>query len=73
MDTVSVPVFLGALATVVVIFGCLGLIQWQRSQRQMRAQVRGIMAEYMPLDENNKVGTVGLADDDEEEDGVELS
>jgi hypothetical protein len=31
------------------------------------------MAEYMPLDENNKVGTVGLADDDEEEDGVELS
>jgi hypothetical protein len=76
MDTVSVPVFLGALGTVVVIFGCLGLIQWQRSQRQMRAQVRGIMAEYMPLDENNKVGTVGLAEDDDDgegEDNVELS
>jgi hypothetical protein len=74
MDTVSTPVFVGALLSVVIIFSCIGLIQWQRSQRQMRAQVRGILAEYMPLDKNNKVGTVGLADDDDgEEDGVELS
>jgi len=47
---VSVPVFVSALGGVVLFFGCVGLIQWQRSQRQMREQVRGIVAEYMPLD-----------------------
>lgn len=48
--SVSVPVFVSALGGVVLFFGCVGLIQWQRSQRQMREQVRGIVAEYMPLD-----------------------
>jgi len=43
-DIVSFPVFMGTLAGVVVCFGLLGIIQWQRAQRQMRAQVRGIMA-----------------------------
>ena len=62
MDTVSTPVFVGTLGAVVFCFSCMGLIQWQRSQRQMRAQVRGILAEYMPLDENNKVEAVGLDD-----------
>lgn len=57
---VSVPVFAASMAAIVVIFGCIGVIQWQRSQRQMRAQVRGILAEYMPLDENNKVETAGF-------------
>jgi hypothetical protein len=63
MDAVSVPVFLGTLMAVTICFGCLGLIQWQRSQRQMRAQVRGILAEYMPIDANKEVQTVG--DEDE--------
>lgn len=73
-NSVSVPVFAASLAGVVVCFGFMGLIQWQRSQRQMRAQVRGIMAEYMPLDENNKVDQVGIPDDeDHDEDGVELN
>jgi hypothetical protein len=73
MDAVSMPVFLGSLVAVIIVFGFLGLIQWQRSQRQMRSQVRGIMAEYMPLDENNKVESVGFAEDDDDEDGVQLS
>lgn len=63
---VSVPVFAGSMAAIVVLFGCIGVIQWQRSQRQMRAQVRGILAEYMPLDENNKVESAGLAQDEED-------
>eukprot|EP00545_Synedropsis_sp_CCMP1620_P002657 CAMPEP_0119012718 /NCGR_PEP_ID=MMETSP1176-20130426/7339_1 /TAXON_ID=265551 /ORGANISM="Synedropsis recta cf, Strain CCMP1620" /LENGTH=512 /DNA_ID=CAMNT_0006965731 /DNA_START=27 /DNA_END=1565 /DNA_ORIENTATION=+ len=58
--SVSTPVFATSLAAVVFCFGCLGLVQWQRSQRQMREQVRGIMAEYMPLDENNKVESAGI-------------
>jgi hypothetical protein len=65
MDAVSVPVFLGTLMAVTLCFGCLGLIQWQRSQRQMRAQVRGILAEYMPIDANKEVQTVGDEDEDE--------
>jgi hypothetical protein len=74
MDAVSMPVFTGSLLAVIIIFSCLGLIQWQRSQRQMRSQVRGIMAEYMPLDENSKVESVGFGeDDDEDHDGVQLS
>jgi hypothetical protein len=64
MDAVSVPVFLGTLLGVTICFGCLGLIQWQRSQRQMRSQVRGILAEYMPIDANKQVQTVGDEDDD---------
>lgn len=74
-NSVSVPMFAASMAAVVVCFSVLGLIQWQRSQRQMRAQVRGILAEYMPLDENNKVQTVGISEseDDADEDGVELS
>jgi hypothetical protein len=64
---VSVPVFAGSLAAIVICFGCLGLIQWQRSQRQMRDQVRGIMAEYMPLDENSKVESAGIPMDDDDD------
>jgi hypothetical protein len=63
---VSPALYAGSLLAVVVVFGCIGLIQYQRSQRQMREQVRGILAEYMPLDENNKVEAVGIH---EEEDG----
>jgi hypothetical protein len=66
LDTVSVPVFMGTLVGVVLCFGLLGIIQYQRAQRQMRAQVRGIMAEYMPIDANTKVESVGITDDDDE-------
>jgi hypothetical protein len=72
-DTVSFPVFMGTLAGVVICFGLLGIIQWQRAQRQMRAQVRGIMAEYMPIDANNKAETVGIPSDDDDDFGVEIS
>jgi hypothetical protein len=74
-NSVSMSVFAGSLAGVVACFGLLGLIQWQRSQRQMRSQVRGIMAEYMPLDKTNNVESVGFDNDadDHDEDRVELS
>lgn len=67
-NTVSVQVFAASLLAVVIIFSCVGMIQWQRSQRQMRAQVRGILAEYMPIDENKGAETVGLAEDEDDDD-----
>lgn len=72
-DTVSMPVFMGTLLGVVICFGLLGIIQWQRSQRQMRSQVRGIMAEYMPIDMNTKVESIGIPTDDDDDLGVEIS
>jgi len=72
-DTVSFPVFMGTLAGIVLCFGCLGIVQWQRSQRQMRSQVRGIMAEYMPIDKDTMVESVGLPTDDDDELNIEIS
>jgi hypothetical protein len=51
---VSIPAFAGSLALVSVIFAVVGMIQYRRQQLHMRNQVRGILAEYMPLDENQK-------------------
>jgi hypothetical protein len=74
MDTVSFPVFVGTLAGVILCFGIGGIVQWQRSQRQMRTQVRGIMAEYMPIDSKTTVESVGIPDDDDYDDlHVEIS
>jgi hypothetical protein len=64
-NAVSLPVFAASLLGVVLCFGLLAIVQWQRSQRQMRAQVRGIMAEYMPLDKNQTVSTVGFQEEDD--------
>jgi hypothetical protein len=56
---VSMPIFIASLGGVVLLFACIGFVQWRRSQAQMRDQVRGILAQYMPLDENSKAETVG--------------
>jgi len=66
--SVSVPLFGVSLLVIVFFFGCIGAIQYQRSQNQMREQVKGIMAEYMPLDKKsaNLDTSVGLEDTDGE-------
>ena len=61
-SSVSVSLFAASLSVLVVLFGCIGLVQWQRSQRQMREQVLGIVAEYMPLDMKGE--SVGIALDE---------
>jgi len=63
--SVSVPIFAAALLSMFLCFCCVGLIQWQRSQRHMREQVKGILAEYMPLDDMNKIDSATDADDGE--------
>lgn len=38
------------------IVGSIGFVYWRRSQRQMREQVRSILAEYMPLEDQSMPG-----------------
>ncbi len=47
---VSHAVFIGTMVGMSVLFAVVLLIQYRRSKRQIRQQVRGIIAEYMPLD-----------------------
>jgi len=65
---VPLPWFAGVLTGVVVLFSCIGFIHYRRQQRYMRDQVRGILAEYMPMDENQKQTdtSVGIEDTDNE-------
>lgn len=73
LNAVSFPVFAGTLLGVILCFGIVGIAQWQRSQRQMRTQIRGIMAEYMPLDEKATVDSVGIPMDDDDDVRIEMS
>lgn len=70
---VSFSVFAGSLAGVVLCFGVLGYVQYQRSQRQMRHQIRGIMAEYMPIDKSATVEAIGIPTDDDDDLNIEIS
>lgn len=38
------------LLTVCCIFGAVGYLHWKKTREEMRDQVRGILAEYMPLE-----------------------
>jgi len=65
---VSLSIFASSLAGIAAFFGVLAFIQHKRSQSMMRGQVKGIMAEYMPLDKQG-LGCADTAieqDDDEQ-------
>jgi hypothetical protein len=65
---ISIPAFVVSLALVSVVLTLVGMIQYRRQQRHMHDQVRGILAEYMPLDENQKHPndtSMGISDDAE--------
>lgn len=51
-ESVSQTSFLGSLLGLSAFFGVIIFVQYTRTQRKIRDQVRGIVAEYMPLDEN---------------------
>mmetsp|Transcript_16742 Transcript_16742/g.23269 ORF Transcript_16742/g.23269 Transcript_16742/m.23269 type:complete len:513 (+) Transcript_16742:62-1600(+) len=64
---VSSGVFAASMLILVLLFLCLGAIQYKRQQSSMQSEVRGILAQYMPLDKtNNKVQSA--VDDDDEDD-----
>jgi len=67
-EGVSKITFGGGLAGVVVFFGILALIQHVRSKGAMRSQVKGILAEYMPLGKEASGGINTSITDDEDED-----
>lgn len=47
---VSKKVFALSLLSVCVVFGAAGYLHWKKTREDMRDQVRGILAEYMPLE-----------------------
>jgi hypothetical protein len=50
-DGVSTHTFATSMLFVIALFSGLGAWHYKRSQEEMRDQVRGILAEYMPLDD----------------------
>jgi hypothetical protein len=50
-EGVSTHTFATSMLFVIALFSGLGAYHYKRSQEQMRDQVRGILAEYMPLDD----------------------
>jgi hypothetical protein len=51
---VSHELFIGTMVGMALFFALVLLLQYRRSKLQIRQQVRGIIAEYMPLDEDHK-------------------
>jgi len=64
---VSSITFVRALASVIVFFGLLAFWQHRRSQAQMRNEVKGIMAEYMPITKQEGEGGTALEQDDDDQ------
>ena len=47
------------VVSIIVVMLLAGLAYWKHTQKQMRDQVRGILAEYMPLDDLGPAATPG--------------
>mmetsp|Transcript_10681 Transcript_10681/g.15587 ORF Transcript_10681/g.15587 Transcript_10681/m.15587 type:complete len:501 (+) Transcript_10681:109-1611(+) len=63
--SVEKQTFVASLASVFIIMSAIGIFVYMRQQSQMKAQVRGILKEYMPLDINNENGSTALEQDDD--------
>jgi len=55
-DGVSKRSFGLTLLVMSMLFGFGGYIHWKKSREDMHDQVRGVLAEYMPLEGNDKAG-----------------
>jgi len=71
-EGVSKITFGGGLTGVVLFFGILALIQHVRSKGAMRSQVKGILAEYMPVGKDG-LGGVDTAITEDEGEEFEIS
>jgi len=54
---VSFKTYIFSLVMVAGVLGGLGFLYYRRSQEEMREQVRGILAEYMPLEDQEGDGS----------------
>jgi len=64
-ESVSSTTLALSLLGLSVLFCCVSVIQHRRYQRQVQEQVKGIIAEYMPLEED-KVQSTSVAEEDGE-------
>jgi len=69
---VSLNIFGSTVVGMLFLFGIIAFVQQKRNQSQMRRQVKGIMAEYMPLDKQN-LGTADTVSDDDGSGEFEIS
>lgn len=59
-EGVSTHTFATSMLFIVALFSGLGVWHYKRTKEEMRDQVRGILAEYMPLEDNDlNGGSVG--------------
>jgi len=57
---VSKHTFATSMFLVIALFSGLGFWHWKRTREEMRDQVRGILAEYMPLEDQGDSGDGGM-------------
>jgi len=57
---VSFSFFAFSLASLAAAFGSIGIYNYRRQQKDMREQVRGILAEYMPLEDQDGGGNIDI-------------
>jgi len=67
--TISTNWFLASLAGAIVLFSVIGYVHFRRQEAYMRNQIRGVVAEYMPVGAQNSTASTSLALDDEENEG----
>eukprot|EP00591_Stephanopyxis_turris_P004981 CAMPEP_0195515146 /NCGR_PEP_ID=MMETSP0794_2-20130614/6321_1 /TAXON_ID=515487 /ORGANISM="Stephanopyxis turris, Strain CCMP 815" /LENGTH=536 /DNA_ID=CAMNT_0040643529 /DNA_START=134 /DNA_END=1744 /DNA_ORIENTATION=- len=58
---VSAGTFVGTILLICSVFGVGGFLHWKKTQKDMKDQVKGILAEYMPLESED--GEIGSAMD----------
>jgi hypothetical protein len=68
--TVDSGTFVASLAGVVMIFSIFGIVFYVWQQHVMKAQVRGMIKEYMPLEINTQGGDTALEQDDDDARGT---
>ena len=56
-DGVSTHTYFSSMFFLMALFGGLGVWHYKRTREEMRDQVRGILAEYMPLEDQEQNGS----------------
>lgn len=65
-ESVSTAHMIYALMGMSIVFLLISLVQHRRYQSQMQAQVKGIIAEYMPLESDQMQNTTSVSEEDGE-------
>uniref|UniRef100_A0A6U3D9H4 Vacuolar sorting receptor thioredoxin-like domain-containing protein n=1 Tax=Entomoneis paludosa TaxID=265537 RepID=A0A6U3D9H4_9STRA len=66
--SVSSTFFLTSMVMILLAFSLVGYVQYRRQETYMRDQIRGVVAEYMPVETQNAHVSTSLALDGDEDD-----